>query len=111
MMKARIKDIRLELARNWLDTRRLFWLPQDFQSWPESWQGLVLRFNGSRYEFRTGPVSGALPRPDNYHVGRTRDREPARPARCSTSNWRSSIPGLPLCHENKGIVFFLLARA
>ncbi len=135
MMKARIKDIKLELARNWLDTRRLFWLPQDFQSWPDSWRGLVLRFNGLCYEFCTGPDSGplptlnALPRPDNYRVGRTRD--PLTEDLClrlaAAANRRGILrfsrddapgalqdfelaleyfPDYPSAVENKGIVFF-----
>jgi tetratricopeptide (TPR) repeat protein len=115
--------------------KRVLWLPQDFQVWPEGWRGLNLRFNGLCYEYVPAPDSGPLPAefafpgPHEYSTGRFRDEYSRDLCRrfAATANRRGILhfsrenataalrdfdlalgyfPDYPGAVENKGIVFY-----
>ena len=135
LAKARVEEIKLLLVRSWIGTHDVYWLPRDFQSWPDSWNEYFLHLHGLSYQYSTAPdTSGHLaaktfPGTNRYRVTRFRDAETQNLCRrfAATVNRRGIrrfarddaagalgdfnlaleyFPDYPSAVENKGILFF-----
>jgi hypothetical protein len=121
------------LVQDWLPSRRLFWFPADFSSWPQNWEGLRLTMRGLCYEIGDSDTEPDLDSPllpaGRYRSTLYRDLETQDLCRrlAATASRRGILqfaadnsteairnfdlalryfPDYPQAVENKGMVFF-----
>jgi len=131
--KATAVQVMSLLARDWLSSSRIFWVPADFADWAQKWEGLRLTMRGLGYEIAgrdTVPdldsplLSASRYRSILYRDIETQDvcrRLAATASRCGILRFAAGnnseairdfdlalqyFPDYPQAVENKGIVFY-----
>lgn len=83
LAKNTTQEVKLLLVQEWITTQPIFWLPADFQSWPESWHEFRLQMQGLTYRLLPASVPDSLhipssftfPGPERYNTSLFREKE------------------------------------
>lgn len=132
---ARVEEVKYQMIRRLMNSHRLFYFPQNFSYFPDSWREFRLKMHGLTYEFRPGTDTAIpseivffFPAPEKYSVPRTTDPYTEDMCRrfAATANRRGIFhyalkdvsnaladfnlalqyyPDYPAAIENKGIIF------
>ncbi len=66
LAKNTTQEVKFLLVQEWITTRPIFWMPADFQSWPESWHEFRLQMQGLTYRLLPASAADSLYIPSNF---------------------------------------------